>query len=289
MLPLHLFARRNFAAGNVQTLAMYAGLSILFFFLVLFLQQVAGYSAVQAGLATMPTTLVMFSLSRRAGALADRLGPRWFMGGGPLVAAVGLLLLLRVDADVSYATDVLPGLLVFSLGLAATVAPLTATVLADADEENAGIASGVNNAIARAAGLLGIAALGAVVAAQFSSGVRERLDPDALSPRARAVVQRTFDQPLARADVSQLAPREAATVARATEGAAVDAFHAGMTISAGLVALGGVLGLIFVRNPRREVACASCAGGQLAGAPADAARERIPIPPVAVDDLVTAR
>ena len=89
MLPLELFRRRNFAVGNLETLAMYGGLSVTFFFLVLFLQQVAGYTALEAGLATMPTTIVMFLLSKRAGRLADRLGPRLFMGGGPLVAALG--------------------------------------------------------------------------------------------------------------------------------------------------------------------------------------------------------
>jgi EmrB/QacA subfamily drug resistance transporter len=273
MLPLELFARRNFSAGNLETLAMYAGLAILFFYLVLFLQQVAGYSALKAGLATLPTTVVTFALAKRAGALADRFGPRLFMGLGPLVAAAGLLLLLRVDGHVAYVTDLLPALLLFSLGLSATVAPLTATVLADAEEEHAGIASGVNNAIARAAGLLGVAALGAVIAAQFSSALSDRIDTSALSPPARAAVQITRDRTLARADVSGLAPREAATVARATEGAAVSAFHAGMGISAGLVGLGGLLGLVFIRNPRRRVASAECAGGQLAGAPVDAARE----------------
>ena len=134
MLPLSLFARRNFAVGNAQTLCMYAGLSIVFFFLVLFLQQVTGYDALQAGLATMPTTVVMFLLSKRAGALADRFGARWFMGGGALLSAVGLLLMQRVDADLDYLAELLPALLVFSVGLSMTVAPLTATVLADADE-----------------------------------------------------------------------------------------------------------------------------------------------------------
>ncbi|MEA2192816.1 MAG: hypothetical protein QOI73_2937, partial [Solirubrobacteraceae bacterium] len=197
MLPLGLFARRNFAAGNAETLAMYAGLSILFFYLVLFLQQVAGYTALQAGMATLPTTGVMFVLSKRAGMLADRLGPRLFMGGGPLLAAAGLLLLLRVDADVSYATELLPALLIFSVGLAATVAPLTATVLSDADEQHAGIASGVNNAIARAAGLLGVAALGAVIAAQFAGALHGRIDASSLSPAGRAVVARAEDRVLA--------------------------------------------------------------------------------------------
>ena len=163
MLPLSMFRRRNFAVGNVQTLVMYGGLSLVFFLLVIFLQQAAGYTALQAGLATLPTTVTMFFLSKRFGALADRLGARWFMGFGPLVASAGLFLMLRVDVTFDYLRDLLPSLLVFSLGLAMTVAPLTATVLADADESNAGIASATNNAIARVAGLLATASIGAVV------------------------------------------------------------------------------------------------------------------------------
>jgi EmrB/QacA subfamily drug resistance transporter len=164
MLKLELFARRNFAAGNLETLAVYAGLGILFFFLVIYLQQVAGYSALESGLTTVPMTIVIFALSRRFGALADRYGPRAFMGAGPLISAGGILLLLRVGMDSSYVVDLLPALLVFALGLSLTVAPLTATVLADADEHDAGIASAINNAIARVAGLVGVSVLGVVVA-----------------------------------------------------------------------------------------------------------------------------
>ncbi|HLJ04381.1 MAG TPA: DHA2 family efflux MFS transporter permease subunit [Solirubrobacteraceae bacterium] len=164
MVELVLFSRRNFAVANLQTLTMYAGLSVLFFFLIIFLQQVAGYSAIRSGLTTIPVTLVMFVLSRRFGALADRHGPRLFMGLGPLIAAGGILLLLRAGMHVSYAGDLLPALLVFGLGLSMTVAPLTATVMADAGEEDAGIASAINNAIARVAGLVGVSMIGVVVA-----------------------------------------------------------------------------------------------------------------------------
>ena len=164
MLKLDLFKQRNFAVGNAETLAMYAGLAIVFFFLSIFLQQVAGYSALQAGFATLPVTLVMFTLSRRVGALADRYGPRLFMGVGPLVAAAGLLLLLRTGIDTSYVADLLPALLLFALGLSMTVSPLVAAVLADADETDAGIASAINNAIARVAGLVGVSVVGVVVA-----------------------------------------------------------------------------------------------------------------------------
>jgi EmrB/QacA subfamily drug resistance transporter len=163
MLKLELFSRRNFSAGNIETFAMYAGLSILFFFLVIFLQEVAGYDAIRAGLTTLPVTIIMFVLSRRWGALADKYGPRFFMGVGPLVAACGILLLLRTGLKTSFVGDLLPALIVFGLGLSLTVAPLTATVLADADESDAGIASAVNNAVARIAGLVGISAMSIVV------------------------------------------------------------------------------------------------------------------------------
>lgn len=164
MVELSLFARRNFSVGNVETFTMYSGLAILFFFLVIFLQEVAGYTAIQAGLTTLPVTLVMFALSRRFGALADRFGPRVFMSCGPGLAAVGMLLLLRTGIHTSYLADLLPGLLVFALGLSMTVAPLTATVLAGADASDAGIASAINNAIARIAGLAGVSVIGVVVA-----------------------------------------------------------------------------------------------------------------------------
>ncbi len=164
MLKLELFERRNFAVGNLETLTMYAGLAILFFFLVIFLQQVAGYSALRSGLTTLPVTVVMFVLSRRLGALADRFGPRFFMGAGPLVAAAGILLFLRTGLHTSFLGDLLPALLVFSVGLSMTVAPLTAAVLADADETDAGIASAINNAVARVAALVGVSVIGVVVA-----------------------------------------------------------------------------------------------------------------------------
>ena len=164
MLKLDLFARRNFAVGNLETLAMYAGIAILFFYLTIYLQEVAGYSALESGLATVPVTIVMFMLSRRFGALADRYGPRLFMGAGPLIAAAGIFLLARMGMNVDYLTDVLPAMLIFAIGLSLTVAPLTATILADADQEDAGIASAVNNAVARVAGLIGVSIVGIIVA-----------------------------------------------------------------------------------------------------------------------------
>jgi predicted MFS family arabinose efflux permease len=164
MLPLGLFRRRNFSFANLETLTVYAGLSTLTFFLVLFLQQLAGYSALKSGMALLPITVVMFVLSPRIGRLSMRVGPRLFMGVGPLVGAVALLFVVPLEPGFSYWLELFPPLLLFSVGLSMLVAPLTATVLADVHEGDAGIASGVNNAVARVAGLLGIAVVGAFVA-----------------------------------------------------------------------------------------------------------------------------
>jgi EmrB/QacA subfamily drug resistance transporter len=231
MLDLTLFKRRNFTVGNVETLSMYAGLAVLFFFLTIFLQQVAGYSALQSGLATIPVTIVMFVLSRRFGALADKVGPRRLMGVGPLVASAGIFLLLRVGSDVTYATDVLPPMLLFGLGLSMTVAPLTATVLADADDSDAGIASAINNAVARVAGLIGVSAVGAAIAGELPGG--------------------TFGH----------------------NSASIAAFHDAIVICGVLVAAGGFVGLFGIVDKRGKIAAASCAGGQLVGAPAVAAQQ----------------
>ncbi len=265
MLPLRLFRRRNFAAGNVETFSMYAGLAILFFFLLLFLQQIGGYTPLQSGLATLPVTLVMFVLSRRFGALADRFGPRLFMGAGPLVAACGLLLFQRVGVSVDYVSEVLPALLVFALGLSMTVAPLTAAVLAGA-EHDAGIASGVNNAIARVAGLLGTAAVGAAISSSFSSSIEGRLSGTKLAPAARAAVDQAKRLPLGRPDVHGVPAAQAHAVSAAAEAASLHSFHLGMAIAAVLVAIGGLVGVAGIRNPRRaDVHAAECAGGQLVG------------------------
>jgi EmrB/QacA subfamily drug resistance transporter len=164
MLPLALFARRNFSFANLETFAVYAGLSVLTFFVTLFLQQLDGYSAVKSGVALVPITIVMFALSPRVGRLSMRIGPRLFMGFGPLVAAAGTVALVRLKPGFSYWEELFPALIVFSIGLSMIVAPLTATVLADADETDSGIASGTNNAVARIAGLLGIAGVGVAAA-----------------------------------------------------------------------------------------------------------------------------
>jgi EmrB/QacA subfamily drug resistance transporter len=265
MLPLGLFRRGNFSAGNLETLTMYAGLSILFFFLVLFLQQIGGYTPLESGLATLPATVVMFVLSRRFGALADRFGPRLFMGGGPLVAAAGLLLFQRVGAQVDYVADVLPAVLVFALGLSMTVAPLTAAVLAGVEERQAGIASGVNNAIARVAGLLGVTAVGTIVAASFSATLDSRLAGLPLGGAARMALNEAKRLPLGRPDVGALPVHQAHALSAAAQAASVQSFHLGLAIAAALVAAGGIVGAAGIRNPQRVVHAKRCPGGQLVG------------------------
>ena len=264
MLPLGLFRRRNFSAGNVETFAMYAGLAILFFFLILFLQQIGGYTPLKSGLATLPVTIVMFVLSRRFGALADKFGPRFFMGAGPLIAAAGLLLFQRVGVKADYVSEVLPPLLVFSLGLSMTVAPLTAAVLAGS-EHQAGIASGVNNAIARVAGLLGTASVGAVIASSFAASMNSRLQDTPLGGAAQAAVREAKRLPLGQPDVHGMPAAQAHAVSVAAQQASLHSFHLGMAIAAALVALGGVVGVAGIRNPQVDVHASECAGGALVG------------------------
>jgi EmrB/QacA subfamily drug resistance transporter len=200
MLPLRLFGKRNFSVTNIETLAVYGGLSCWGFFLILFLQQLGHYSAFRAGLATIPVTIVMFFLSRFAGRWSMRFGPRWFMTAGPLLAGASILALARLPTGLDYWTELLPPLLGFAVGLSLTVAPLTTTVLSDAGPSDAGIASGVNNAVARIAGLVAIAVVG---------------------------------------------------IAASSGGTTLTAhgFHVAMVITASLVAAGGVIGGVGLRNP----------------------------------------
>ena len=163
MAPVALFASRVFSAANAMTLLVYGALGAVLFFLVLQLQVSSGYAATAAGLATVPIPLVMLLLSSRASVIASRTGPRLPMTVGPLVCALGVLLLSGVGAEASYWTDVLPGMTLFALGLATLVSPLTVAVLASAPDRHAGVASGINNAVARSGSLVAVAALPALV------------------------------------------------------------------------------------------------------------------------------
>ena len=217
MLPLSLFRIRNFAWGNAATLVIYGGLGAVTFFVTIYLQQMAGWSATAAGLALLPTTLMLLVLSQRFGALAGRLGPRLFMGVGPLIAAAGTLLMGGLGTEVDFVSDLLPGVLLFGLGLAVTVAPLTAAILNAAPVERAGVASGANNAIARVAALLAIAAVGAVVAGVYGDAAGEPL---------------------------------VAGAGAAATAASQDAYQAAIHVAAALIAAGGLLSLAGIRRPQ---------------------------------------
>ena len=200
MLPLRLFRLRNFSVTNIETLAVYGALSGFSVFVTLFLQEFSHYSPFRSGLASLPVTIVLFFLSPRVGRLSARYGPHLFMSIGPIIAGASLLALARMPVHLNYWHDLLPALLGFSLGLALTVAPLTTTVLSDAGPGDAGIASGVNNAIARVAGLVAVAVLGIVAA-----GGGTHLT--------------------------------------------VGGFHATMVVISGLLATGGLIGAVGLRNP----------------------------------------
>jgi len=163
MLPLSLFSVRNFSVGNVATFAIYAGLAVSSFLITIFVQQVGKYSAIEAGLALLPVTVVMLLLSSRFGLLAGTYGPRFFMAAGPMIAGIGFLTMLRVGETINYWTQLFPGIVIFGFGLTMTVAPLTSAVLSSIGADRAGIGSAVNNAVSRIAGLIAIAAVGLVI------------------------------------------------------------------------------------------------------------------------------
>ncbi|WP_327639578.1 MFS transporter [Kribbella sp. NBC_00482] len=159
MLPLNIFANRRFTGANLVTVVVYGALGTATFLVVVYLQTALHYSALWAGAALLPMTVLMLGLSGYAGGLADRIGPRIPMTVGPALMAGGFLLMLRINTDTSYYSAVLPAVVLLGLGLVATVAPLTATVLSSVEDHHAGIASGVNNAIARSAQLMAVAAI----------------------------------------------------------------------------------------------------------------------------------
>ncbi|MGN6216823.1 MAG: MFS transporter [Solirubrobacterales bacterium] len=265
MMDLGLFRIRNFAVANLTTLSAYAGLIGGLFFVGLFLQQVAGYSPLEAGLATTPISVILFILSPRWGKLASGTGPRLPMTLGPIVGGVGLLLLLRVGAGADYVGDVLPAILVFGLGLSAMVAPLTATVLDSVEERHVGIASGINNGVSRVAGLLAIAILGAVISAHFGSVLDSNLGQRPLGARAEHVVSEAKAKPLAVPETGHLPPPEARRVATAAAAASTAGFHLGVLIAALLMIAGGIASGVGIENPRRHPKAIPASGAAIAG------------------------
>jgi hypothetical protein len=187
------------------------------------------------------------------------------MTAGPIVGGIGLLLLLRVDSTPDYVADVLPGILIFGLGLSATVAPLTATVLDSVEERHVGIASGVNNGISRVAGLLAIAALGAVISAHFGAGLDSKLGAEPLSSNAREAVADAKLQPLGAPVTGDLAAAEAARIDDASAAASTSSFHLGIGIAGLLMIAGGIVSGFGIVNPRKRIEAIPAGGAAAAG------------------------
>jgi EmrB/QacA subfamily drug resistance transporter len=227
MLPLSLFRSPQFTGANLTTFAVYGAMSAAIFLVVLRLQVTLGYSALKAGVSLLPFTGLMLTLSARIGALAQRIGPRIPMTIGPLLSAAGLVLFSRLGPGDHYASDVLPAAVLFGLGMTTTVAPLTSAVLGAVDRRRAGVASGVNNAVARLAGLLGIAVIPALAGIDNGAGLARSLDhgyPAAL--RISAAICACGGV------ISWLFVREAAAVHPVTHPAAVHACHDGFVRAA---------------------------------------------------------
>jgi EmrB/QacA subfamily drug resistance transporter len=254
MMPLTLFRSRAFTLTNGLTLLLYGALGVSMFLLPLNLINVQHYTATAAGASMLPMAIILFAGSRWTGALAARIGPRWPLTIGPAVAAAGVLLLARPAIGGSYWTTFFPAIVVLGLGMAITVAPLTSTVMSSLDERHAGVASGVNNAVSRVAGLLAIAVLGVVLSQAFTSRVQPRLASIALPAESRAAIGKELDK-LAGADLTRIAgaaPPAVRAARRAIDESFVAAFRVVMVCAGGLALGGAVVGL-FLDDPRATI------------------------------------
>ncbi len=247
MMPFDLFRSRTFGGANALTFLLYAALGGALFFVPFNLIQVQGYSSTAAGAALLPMILIMFALSRWAGGLIGRFGAKLPLIVGPTIAAAGFALFARPGVGGSYWTTYFPAVVVLGLGLAVTVAPLTTAVMGAVEGRHAGLASGVNNAVSRAAGVLAIALFGIVAAAAFGAGLAERLAGiSGLPESARAAVEAQRDRLADAAPPGDLPPDLGAAVERAIAAAFVDGFRLVMLISAGLALASAVIAFFLI-------------------------------------------
>lgn len=253
LLPLDLFTRRAFTALTIVTLLLYAGLIASGTYTVLFLTQTAGYSPAAAGLSAAVPMIVLFVLSRPLAALPDHTPQRWLVGGGALLAGIGILLLLRVEAHADFRTQVLPSVLVHGLGLALLVAPLTTAILDSVNNGQAGLASGLNNAVARIGSLLGIGLVGLVISAQFSTSVTSHSTDAPLSPTALQAIEDSRARPMTVAIPTDLPSRQRVHVEQVLTAASVDAFHAGVGVIGAIATLAGLIALITMPTSHRHL------------------------------------
>ena len=248
LLPLSLFESRNFSGANLATLAIYAALQGSSFLIVLYIQNVMGYSALVAGLMTAPISLLLLLLSSTAGRLSNKYGPRLFMTFGPIVTGIGLALLAMLNPDSNIWLELIPAIVIFGLGLASTVAPLTDTVLSAAPEKHSSVAAAFNTMVSRVAALLAVAAFGAILSLGFSNDLNQRLAAITLPEDAAQQLQAISEEPSARIDREQL-PEDAV---RAYELSYTSGYRQAMFTGAILAVIGGVISYITIRNPDQK-------------------------------------
>jgi EmrB/QacA subfamily drug resistance transporter len=266
MTPLGLFRSTTFAGANLLTLLLYAALGGVLFFLPFDLIQVQGYTATAAGAALLPFVLVMFVLSPWAGSLVTRCGSRLPLVAGPLIAAAGFALFALPDADTSnYWTSFFPAVIVMSIGMTVSVAPLTTTVMGAVEERRAGVASGINNAVSRTAALLAIAVFGLVMQHVFDGTFAERLHQAPLSAELRArVLAQSRD--LTNMKIPEGAGSEGRTVIeQALRESFIDGFRAVALLAALLAAAGALASWVMIRDKGGGDGCASSSKGSLRG------------------------
>jgi EmrB/QacA subfamily drug resistance transporter len=250
MVPLDLFRSRDFSGANLLTLFLYAALSGTFFFFTLNLIQIQGYSATAAGAALLPFVVIMFSLSRWSGGLVDRFGARLPLTIGPIVAAAGFALFAVPGINGNYWTSFLPAVVVLGLGMAMTVAPLTTTVMSAVGEEQAGVASGINNAVSRTAGLLAIAVFGVVMLHAFTHALVRRMNDVQVDESVRHFI---YEQSVKLAGV-ELPPKADPVTREQIKVAIADSYVFGfrviMFISSGLALLSAASAWLLIRKSR---------------------------------------
>ncbi|HEY0320265.1 MAG TPA: MFS transporter [Pyrinomonadaceae bacterium] len=248
MLPLSLFRSANFSGANLLTLLLYMALGGVMFFFPLNLIQVQGYSATQAGAATLPFVLIMFLLSRWSGGLVKRYGAKLPLVVGPVIASLGFLLFTLPEVGGSYWKTFFPAVVVLGLGMAVSVAPLTTTVMGSVPQARAGIASGINNAVSRTAGLMAVAVLGIVMLHAFNSSLDQRLNNLAVAPEARELVDRQRVKLAGALIPSNLNPETKAELKRAIDESFVYGFRFVMGIAACLAILSALASWLMIEG-----------------------------------------
>jgi EmrB/QacA subfamily drug resistance transporter len=257
MMPLHLFQSPSFLGANVLTLFLYGALSAGLFFLSLNMIQVQGYSQTLAGLATIPFALLLSLLSRRIGGLSDRFGPRYFLTGGPALVAIGFLLLslpTQTHGPADYWLSFFPGIVVFGLGMAITVAPLTTTVLASAGRHYSGTASGINNAVSRIAAVLAIAVIGAVALSSFQHSLAKRTAVLHLTQETQSSLNKGARKLAATSPPQSLDPAQRQQIQVFIRESFIQTYQLIMLICAVLAGVSALLAWLLIQNNKSPVA-----------------------------------